>query len=177
MHRRAFLAAGAAALGAASAGCLGRATAESGYDVAMVSDAFVPQTTTEVPEDAPYWVPRDVPTFEVSVGDEVVWENTGARNHTVTPATQRHSEVEDLLGVSSGHSHGVFFPEDATYFSSGDFPNEVAAARSFVDELNGGGAIAPGERYAHTFETAGWYHYFCIPHLPAGMMGNVHVVE
>ncbi|GGL37070.1 halocyanin [Halarchaeum grantii] len=178
MDRRAFLAGGAATLGTAVAGCLGRGSADA-YDVAMVSDGFVPQSTVAVPDDAPSWVPRDVPTLEVSVGDEVVWENTGARNHTVTAATRRHGEVEAVLGIpdDGGHSHPSFLPEGASFFSSGDFANEVAATRSFIEETNGGGAIAPGERYAHTFEVPGWYHYFCIPHLPAGMMGNVRVRE
>lgn len=176
MDRRAFLATGAATVGAL-AGCLGRKDA-GGYDVAMVSDGYVPQTTISVPDSAPSWVPRGVPTFETSVGDTVVWENTGSRDHTVTAATKQHPKVEAMLGASGDDHHGTpRLPSGASFFSSGDFKNEVVAAKSFLHNLNGGGVIAPGERYTHTFETPGWFHYYCIPHEPAGMMGNVHVLQ
>ncbi|GGN09123.1 plastocyanin/azurin family copper-binding protein [Halarchaeum nitratireducens] len=178
MDRRAFLASGAAvALGATTAGCLGGT--EGDYDVAMTSDAYVPHSTATVPDDAPDWVPSDVPTVEVVAGDTVVWENTGARNHTVTAATYDHERVEELLGVGgdAAHSHDPRLPAGASFFSSGSFDGEVAATRSFIDEVNGGGVVPPGERYEHRFERPGWYHYYCIPHLPAGMMGNVHVLD
>jgi len=176
MNRRAFLATGAVALGA-MAGCLGRGASRGAYDVAMVSDAFVPQSTVRVPQNAPSWVPRGVPTVEATVGDPVVWENTGARNHTVTAATRRHHEVEALLGDAGDSEEHPRLPKGGSFFCSGDFPNEVAAAKSFIDELDGGGVIPPGNRYSHTFETPGWFHYYCIPHEPAGMMGNVHVLR
>ncbi|GAD52998.1 halocyanin [Halarchaeum acidiphilum MH1-52-1] len=178
MDRRAFLKSGAAiALGATIAGCLGDTGRD--YDVAMVSDAYVPRSTATVPDDAPSWVPRDVPTVEVVAGDAVVWENTGARNHTVTAATYDHDQVEALLGISgdAAHAHDPHLPAGADFFSSGSFDGEVAAARSFIDELDGGGVVPPGERYEHAFDVPGWYHYYCIPHLPAGMMGNVHVLD
>ncbi|MFB6069554.1 MAG: plastocyanin/azurin family copper-binding protein [Halanaeroarchaeum sp.] len=177
MDRREFLAAGAATLGTALAGCVG--SARAGYDVAMVSDAFVPGTSMEVPSDAPAWVPRGVPTLEVQAGEPLVWENTGSRIHTVTAATRSHGDARAILGgPTTGEAPESIYrlPDGARFFASGDFDSEVAAVRSFMAELNGGGAIPPGERYAHTFEEPGWYHYYCIPHLPAGMVGNVHVL-
>jgi plastocyanin len=37
------------------------------------------------------------------------------------------------------------------------------------------GTIAPGQNFQHTFDTPGTYHYFCIPHETAGMLGTVTV--
>lgn len=37
------------------------------------------------------------------------------------------------------------------------------------------GAIAAGESYDHTFQAAGPFEYFCIPHEQAGMKGTVEV--
>ncbi|MFB6133315.1 MAG: plastocyanin/azurin family copper-binding protein [Halanaeroarchaeum sp.] len=179
MDRRTFLATGAATVGTALAGCVGRA--DVGYDVAMVSDAFVPGSNVEVPDDAPPWIPRDVPTIEVRTGRPVVWENTGSRVHTVTAATRAHPQVEARLGLDDrpeGHEGATpRLPDGARFFASGAFEDELSAVASFVAELNGGGAIPPGKSYAHSFYTPGWYHYYCIPHFPAGMVGNVHVIE
>lgn len=39
------------------------------------------------------------------------------------------------------------------------------------------GNIKPGETFQYTFEVAGEYVYFCIPHESAGMVGEVIVEE
>ncbi|MFB6081287.1 MAG: plastocyanin/azurin family copper-binding protein [Halanaeroarchaeum sp.] len=180
MDRREFLAAGVATLGTAVAGCLGREGLT--YDVAMVSDAFVPGSTASVPATAPKWVPRGVPTVRIQAGETVVWENTGSRIHTVTAATRDHGRALSILGsptADGGGDHEEYLPrlpDGAAFFASGRFRDEVSAVENFVAELNGGGAIPPGEQYRHRFSVPGWYHYYCIPHEPAGMMGNVHVV-
>lgn len=178
MDRRTFLATGAATVGTALAGCVGRA--DVGYDIAMVSNGFVPGSNVDVPEDAPEWIPRDVPTVEVRAGRPLVWENTGSRIHTVTAATRAHPEAEARLGATGGeHGHGEStprLPDGARFFASGRFQDELSAVDSFIAERNGGGAIPPGKSYAHSFHTPGWYHYYCIPHLPAGMIGNVRVL-
>ncbi|MFC7199915.1 cupredoxin domain-containing protein [Halospeciosus flavus] len=174
MRRRTFLAAVGTAAAVGSAGCVGRAVTGIDYDVGMRSDAFVPQNPVDVPDDAPHWVPADEPTVEVRVGEPLVWYNTGARNHTVTAATTNDDEI---YPDETGHHHTPQFPDGAAYFASGGFDTERAAVEDFRNHLNGGGMIPPGETYEHTFETPGWYHYFCIPHRPAGMMGNVHVVD
>lgn len=182
MDRRTFLATGAATVGTALAGCVGRA--DVGYDIAMVSNGFVPGSTVDVPSDAPAWVPREVPTVEVRVGEPLIWENTGSRIHTVTAATVDHLAAQRRIGVDGENAHGDTadhggavpeLPAGATFFASGGFDSELAAVDSFMDDLNGGGAIPPGKQYAHSFHTPGWYHYYCIPHEPAGMAGNVIV--
>jgi len=121
----------------ATAGCL---SDDGDYDVGMQSNAFVPET------------------IEISVGDEVVWKNTGSRNHTVTAYESQ-------------------IPEGADYFASGDFTSEQAARDAWAKQLDGGGDIRPGASFSHAFEVAGTYAYFCIPHEPAGMVGTVVVTE
>lgn len=177
MDRRAFLAAAGATVSTALAGCAsgdGR-----GYDVAMVSNAFLPVDTVTVPPTAPTWIPERAPTVEVQVGDDVVWENTDSRVHTVTAATRQHPEAEAMLGPNSETTDGAVprLPSGEAFFASGDFTDELAAVAAFFDRLNGGGAIPPGEQFVHEFSEPGWYHYYCIPHETAGMAGNVHVLD
>lgn len=117
------------------AGCTASGLSEEDYDVAMYSNRFDPKR------------------FEVTVGDTVVWGNTGSRPHTVTA-------YDDQL------------PTGATYFASGGFASETAARDGWFD---GEGAVASGTTYAHTFETAGEFGYFCIPHEAADMVGTVVV--
>ncbi|WP_336036874.1 plastocyanin/azurin family copper-binding protein [Halobacterium yunchengense] len=149
MQRRAFLASGAVAAAASLAGCIGPSLSKSAYDVGMQSNAFVPDPDVSG---------TDVPTFEASVGDTVVWANSGSRNHTVT-----------------AYDDGV--PEGADYFASGGFEDEQAAREAWEKSLGDGGILAPGETYEHTFEVAGDYYYFCVPHEDAGMLGKVVVTE
>lgn len=141
MKRRAFLRTTGVAVGLATsvsiAGCLSSA---GDYDVGMQSNAFVPET------------------IEISVGETVIWENSGSRNHTVTAYEQT-------------------LPAGATYFASGGYGSEEAARDAWAEQLDGGGDIQPGQRYEHTFEVPGNYGYFCIPHEPAGMVGTVVVTE
>lgn len=93
-------------------------------------------------------------TFKVAVGKTVIWGNDSSRPHTVT-------------------AYGKQIPGRADYFASGKFDAEEAARTGWPDE----GAIDPGETYEHTFEVQGTYGYFCIPHEPAGMVGEIIVGE
>jgi plastocyanin len=149
MQRRAFIAAGGGLAATALAGCLGPSLADSDYDIGMASNAFVPQDSVE---------DEGQPTFAASVGDTVVWANSGSRKHTVT-----------------AYESGV--PDGADYFASGGFDSESAAREAWKQSLQGGGNIEPGETYAVTFDVPGRYHYFCIPHEGAGMVGKVIVEE
>lgn len=100
------------------------------------------------------FLPED--DFEPRVGEPVIWHNTGSRTHTVTAYQSR-------------------IPDAATFFASGGFDDEGAAREAW--NANGGGGIASGETYKHTFEVPGTYNYFCIPHEPTGMVGKFTVVE
>ncbi|UIO98524.1 plastocyanin/azurin family copper-binding protein [Halobaculum sp. CBA1158] len=91
----------------------------------------------------------------VSVGDTVVWDNTSTRAHSVTAYEEE-------------------IPAEAEYFATGGFDSEAAAREAWDGNE---GAITNGQRFSHTFEVAGDYTYFCIPHEGAGMVGVVRVEE
>ena len=94
-------------------------------------------------------------TITVDVGDEVVWYNNSARAHSIT-----------------AYEDGI--PEGATYFATGGYDSETTAREAW-DGMSG--SITTGEKYRHTFEVAGTYNYFCIPHERGGMVGQVVVEE
>lgn len=146
MNRRAFLRAAGAAGATGLAGCASVLGSGDDYDVGMTAVAFDPATIT------------------VSVGEEVVWDNTSARGHTVT-----------------AREDGI--PDDAEYFASGGFDSEQAAREAFEayrqnpSEVGDNGLISSGAQYRHTFEVPGEYQYVCLPHIQAGMVGAVIVEE
>jgi plastocyanin len=94
----------------------------------------------------------DPAELTVSVGETVTWKTVGTVAHSVTA-------YEDEL------------PDGAAYFASGGFDSESAARGNYPSE----GSVGADETYEHTFETAGEYSYFCIPH-EGGMQGTI-VVE
>lgn len=79
-------------------------------------------------------------TVRVAAGAAVRWVNEGQRPGTVTAD-------EDTL------------PPGGDYFASGGVKREVTARMLYPLV----GALARGDRYHHTFETPGEYHYFSIP--------------
>lgn len=110
-------------------------------------------TTVEMTDDLVF----DPEELTVSVGDTVTWENVGSIGHSVT------AYEEDI-------------PEGAEYFASGGFDSEDAARDAYSAGDPDSGDIAGGETYEHTFETAGTYDYFCIPH-ESTMQGTIVVEE
>lgn len=95
-------------------------------------------------------------SVSIDVGETVVWKNTSSHGHTVTA-------YEDSI------------PDGAEYFASGGFESEEEARESWFENVNG--ALFTGDTFEHTFDVAGEYHYFCIPHEPMGMLGEVIVSE
>ena len=148
MERRAFLAGIGAGAAVASAGCLSLNTGTSGGG------------TDEIQMNSNEFLPE---RYEASVGERVVWNNTSTRPHTVTSGVPDPDHEADSL------------PEGASYFSSGGFDSEAAAERAWQNDLKG--AIEPGTTYSHTFEVAGTYPYYCIPHQAAGMTGVIVVKD
>lgn len=63
----------------------------------------------------------------------------------------------------------TFNPAEAKYEKHVQLPDGV---KSF-----GSGILQQEESYRKTFETAGEYRYFCIPHEQAGMTGRITVQE
>ena len=92
----------------------------------------------------------------VSTGTTVTWENGGTVAHTVT-------------------AYDDSSPSGAAYFASGEYDSEQAARDGFRG--GDGGLIESDGSYEHTFETAGEYEYFCIPHEGSGMTGTITVEE
>ncbi|QLK25591.1 plastocyanin/azurin family copper-binding protein [Natrinema zhouii] len=93
--------------------------------------------------------------YEISVGETVVWKNTSEADHTVTA-------YEGLI------------PDDADYFASGGYESQTAAYDAWDDR---GGRLGTRDTFEHTFEIAGTYEYFCIPHEGAEMTGKIVVSE
>jgi plastocyanin len=161
--RRQFVRAAALATGGiALAGCSGggaSSTDESGGGggaettaTATSGGSGAVQTNTVDMTDELTFEPKQI---RISVGTEVTWTTTGNVGHTVTA-------YEDRI------------PEGATYFASGGFDSQQAAEDGYS---NGDGNVPAGESYSHTFETAGTYEYYCIPHEMNGMVGTIEVVE
>lgn len=104
--------------------------------------------TVEMTDDLNY-VPE---TVEIAVGGTVTWENVGVVAHSVTAYADR-------------------IPSEADYFASGDFDDEAEANRAYPER----GSIGREESYSYTFDTAGTYEYYCIPHESGNMVGSVVV--
>lgn len=138
MERRRFLAGlgGAGLTGLAGCTALGTGDGGDDYDVGMTATQFRPAELT------------------VGAGEEVVWENTSSRAHSVT-------------------AYGRQIPAEAEYFASGGFDSEGAAREAWRGLK---GALQSGDSYARTFGVPGRYDYFCIPHEQGGMVGRI-VVE
>ena len=147
-RRRYVRSIGAAAVGVALAGCSG-----DGGDGVDGGDGGG-GATVDMTDDLVF----DPDSVSVSVGDTVTWETVGSVGHSVT-----------------AYEDGI--PEGAEYFASGGFDSEQAARDAYVPGDVDAGDVPSGETYQHTFETAGTYEYFCIPHESAGMVGTVEVQE
>ncbi|WP_049981287.1 cupredoxin domain-containing protein [Halolamina rubra] len=139
MERRRYLVTAGAAAAASLGGCLGLTRGENTeFDVGMRPTAY------------------DPPEITVARGEEVVWENTGTRDHTVT-------------------AYEASLPDGAAFFASGGYEDEQAARDAWAN--GAGGALSNGEQFSYTFEIPGEYEYFCIPHESGGMMGTVIVED
>lgn len=98
----------------------------------------------------------DPETITVSVGETVTWGNPGSVGHSVTA-------IEESI------------PDGAEYVASRGFDSESAARDAYSPGDPDSGDVPGGESYQYTFETAGTYEYFCIPHESAEMIGTVEV--
>jgi len=90
--------------------------------------------------------------YEVDAGDTVVWRNTSSHAHSVT-------------------AYETGLPEGAAFFASGGFDDEQSARDAWANQTDG--ALYQGDSYSHTFEVAGEYPYFCIPHERGQMVGTI----
>ena len=81
----------------------------------------------------------------LKVGDTVTWRTVGAVPHTSTADPDKAQNPEEHVQL----------PEGAETWDSG--------------------TVNTDEEYSRTFEVAGEYTYFCIPHEAAGMIGYLTV--
>jgi plastocyanin len=91
-------------------------------------------------------------SLTIAAGTTVTFVNESSQAHTVTAN-------EETL------------PGGAAYFASGGFASEPAARDGLA-----GGIVGQEASYEMTFDVAGTYEYFCIPHESRGMKGTI-VVE
>ena len=140
MNRRAYLSTLGSAAVAGLAGCTGLLSDDDDgeYDIGMSANAFMPSS------------------YEVTVGDTVVWRNTSSRGHSVTA-------YEDAI------------PGDAEYFATGGHESQSAAEEAWTSSRDGN--LQRGDTFEYTFEVPGEYRYYCIPHVPQGMEGTIVVTE
>lgn len=147
MQRRVYLATVGGALTTGLAGCVTAADLGIGgyddHDIGMTRNEFTPDE------------------YQASVGDTVVWKNTGSELHTVT-----------------AYEHAL--PDGADFFASGGYETEQEARDAWNSEFGGG--MDARDTFEHTFEVPGVYSYFCIPHEMDGrdtawMLGLVEVTE
>ncbi len=83
----------------------------------------------------------------IRVGDTVTWRNVSDTSHTSTCDPEKATNPEEHVQL----------PEGAETWDSG--------------------LLNRDEEFSHTFEVAGEYTYFCIPHEGAGMVANLTVEE
>lgn len=83
----------------------------------------------------------------IRVGDTVTWRNVSATSHTSTCDPEKANNPEEHVQL----------PEGAETWDSG--------------------LLNTDEEFSHTFEVAGEYTYFCIPHEANGMVANLTVEE
>ncbi|ARS88603.1 cupredoxin domain-containing protein [Natrarchaeobaculum aegyptiacum] len=150
MHRRVYLAAVGSATAAGLAGCTSVLDSSSSGNG---DDRFCHGDECDIGMSRMEFLPE---TYEVTVGETVVWKNTSAADHTVTAR-------EETL------------PEGAEYFASGGYEDEETAIDAWHQSR--GGRIGPRETYEHTFEVPGEYVYICEPHVHGGMVGTIVVTE
>ena len=87
------------------------------------------------------------------------------------PATVKIKVGETVEWLNNGGAvHSVTAdPDDASDAHDVTLPNGAAAFDS--------GFMPPGTMFTHTFMVPGTYHYVCIPHEKAGMVGTIVVTK
>jgi plastocyanin len=133
----------------------GEETSDDGEDTTLEGG---PNVVEGVPDEADHVVDLQAVAFEpaeltIQQGETVAWRFAAGEAHNVVAY---ESEL----------------PVDADYWASGGFESESAAREGWE---NGRGAVQSGQSYVKTFETAGEYEYFCVPHEAAGMVGTIIV--
>ena len=161
MDRRTFIKASGtvATVGVTSlAGCAdGGDNDGGGQDPA---EAAPEETATATPEGGGGDGDQNTVTMETE-GDEYYFDPIGLFVESGTTVTFR---------IESG-SHS------STAYQEGNGPASVTRIPDGAEAWDSGTLSEPGATFEHTFETAGTYDYFCIPHKSLGMVGRIVVDE
>ena len=109
--------------------------------------------------------------FAVMIGcsDSPTDSNNGVpADHVVVMGD--HTFNPSVINISVG--------ETVTWVNESSLAHTVTSGSAGDHDGNfDSGSVSPGGEFSHTFQTAGSYEYFCIPHLGAGMTGTVHVQD
>lgn len=123
-------------------------------------------------------------------GDGHGSDDDGGHHDHVEPAEERRANAEVAVGADGGNHfdpHLVWIESGGTvtwsveggshtvtaYHPAADRPNRLPEGAEGWDS----GTLAEGETYERTFDEAGAYDYFCVPHEGSGMVGTVLVGE
>lgn len=159
MRRRTLLKMGSAMATAGMVGLAGCAEdgGEGGQDTPE-------ETPTETPEETPTEAGGEQASTTVDMeteGSEYYFDPIGLFVESGTTVTFR---------IESG-SHS------STAYKEGNGPAEVTRIPEDAEAWDSGTLTEEGATFEHTFETAGTYDYFCIPHKSLGMVGRIVVDE
>lgn len=106
----------------------------------------------------------------------------GGNSNTVQMVTSGGDYYFDPIGISVETGDTVTFEiesgsHSATAYVQGEEMATVTRIPEGASFWNSGTLSGEGTTYEHTFETAGTYDYYCIPHKALGMVGRIVVDE
>ena len=102
--------------------------------------------------------------------------------NTVAMETEGDDYYFDPIGLFVKSGTTVTFriesgSHSSTAYQEGNGPAEVTRIPEDAEAWDSGTLSEQGATFEHTFETAGTYDYFCIPHKSLGMVGRIVVDE
>ena len=184
MDRRAFLrASGLAATAGITtlAGC--------GNDQELGENTQSPSPTDETDGEAGDATPTEVGGATgtesgdaTATGTDGATTTTGAGRQVVSMASSGGEFYFDPIGLFVRSGETVTFrvgsgSHSSTAYQQGTGSASVTRIPQGAAAWNSGTLAEQGATFEHTFETAGTYDYFCIPHKSLGMVGRIVVDE
>ena len=135
----------------------------------------------DTPEETPTATPEATPegtTTETTTGTTGDGENAT----TVAMVTEGDEYYFDPIGLFVESGETVTFEiesgsHSSTAYEEGNGPAEVTRIPQDAEAWDSGVLSEEGATFEHTFEVAGTYDYFCIPHKTLGMVGRIVVDE
>lgn len=166
MERRRYLKRIAGIVTVGLAGCSESGTPDPGTEASPTPSPGPTDTSTEgatgtdTPTDSPTSTPTHTPRSEVAA-EVVVGPDASFR---FEPSTVEIAAGETVRWIWDSRGHNV---------KPGDVPSDADWSGTPGERSK---TYQSGYTYTHTFEAAGEYGYYCVPHRGQGMTGTV-VVE